>query len=293
MRHPGTKLEGEEMSIAVVTDSAADLPSSIRKIHEVNVVPIRVLFGEDQFRDHLDLTPDEFYRKLRTSKVLPTTSQPSPADFIQLYRELLGQYERIISLHISSKLSGTYQSACLARDAVAPDRIDVIDTKSGSMGQGLITIEAACAAASGLGYEGVLGAVKNAMEATRLVFTVDSLDHLKRSGRIGKAASLLGTLLSIKPILTLGDGELTPMAKVRGSKRILPCVIECMKENVQGTAIRVAVFHTNAHERACQWLDKIKSTFACKEAYLVQCGAVIGVHVGPSGVGVAWIPVGS
>jgi DegV family protein with EDD domain len=287
------RLEGEEMSIAVVTDSAADLPYSIQKSHNVHVVPIRVLFGEEQFRDHLDLAPDQFYRKLGTSKILPTTSQPSPADFIELYRELLEQHERIVSLHISSKLSGTYQSACLAREAVAPDNIDVIDTKSGSMGQGLITIEAARAAASAQDYGDVLATIRNTMEATRLVFTVDSLDHLKRNGRIGRAASLLGTLLSIKPVLTLEDGELTPMAKVRGSKRILPCVIDCMREKVQDASIRVAVIHTNAHERACQWLDKIKSTFACKEACLVQCGAVIGVHVGPSGLGVAWMPVAS
>ncbi|HQD80382.1 MAG TPA: DegV family protein [Bacillota bacterium] len=278
------------MKIAVVTDSASDLPNEVREAGQIHVVPIRVLFGEDQFRDQVDITPEQFFDKLNTSGVLPSTSQPSPADFINLYEILLKKHDAVISLHISEKLSGTYQSACIARDAVSPNRIEVIDTRAASMAQGFIAMEALQAAAAGSSREHVLHAVQKAMDTTRLAFTVDSLEHLMRNGRIGKAASMFGSLLSVKPIIALEDGELTPMAKVRGSKRVLECVMECIRKDVGNGAIKVAVIHTNTHDRAREWFTAVQGAFVCKEAYLVQCGAVIGTHVGPTGLGVAWMP---
>ena len=278
------------MRVAVVTDSMADLPKETADEHGVSIVPLTVIFGEETFLDGVDMNSHDFFARLKTSSVMPSTSQPSPADFIQVYDDLLGKYDHIVSVHASHKLSGTYQSACIARDTLESRSIDVIDSRQVTMCEGFAVLEAARAAQRGGSREEVCEAALRVAGSVQLLFTVDTLEFLERNGRIGKAASLLGTLLSIKPIIHLEDGEVAPRDKVLGARRLLPRVIELMSEAIGSRAICAAVLHTDAHEKAEEWKCEIEKRFNCKELIVNEVGPVVGTHAGPGAVGVAWYP---
>ncbi len=276
------------MRIAVVTDSMADLPREMADELGVSIVPLTVIFGEEAFLDGVEMNAHDFFARLKTSSVMPSTSQPSPADFIQVYDDLLGKYDHIVSVHASHRLSGTYQSACIARDTLESRSIDVIDSKQVTMCEGFAVLEAARAAQRGASREEVCEAALRVAGCVRLLFTVDTLEFLERNGRIGKAASLLGTLLSIKPIIHLEDGEVAPRDKVLGARRLLPRVVELMNEAIGSRAIRAAVLHTDAHEKAEEWRCEIEKAFKCSELIVNEVGPVVGTHAGPGAVGVAW-----
>jgi len=276
------------MRIAVVTDSMADLPREMADELGVSIVPLTVIFGEEAFLDGVEMNAHDFLARLKTSSVMPSTSQPSPADFIQVYDDLLGKYDHIVSVHASHRLSGTYQSACIARDTLESRSIDVIDSKQVTMCEGFAVLEAARAAQRGASREEVCEAALRVAGCVRLLFTVDTLEFLERNGRIGKAASLLGTLLSIKPIIHLEDGEVAPRDKVLGARRLLPRVVELMNEAIGSRAIRAAVLHTDAHEKAEEWRCEIEKAFKCSELIVNEVGPVVGTHAGPGAVGVAW-----
>jgi len=191
-------------------------------------------------------------------------------------------------VHASHKLSGTYQSACIARDTLESRSIDVIDSRQVTMCEGFAVLEAARAAQRGASREEVCEAALRVAGCVRLLFTVDTLEFLERNGRIGKAASLLGTLLSIKPIIHLEDGEVAPRDKVLGARRLLPRVVELMNEAIGSRAIRAAVLHTDAHEKAEEWRCEIEKAFKCSELIVNEVGPVVGTHAGPGAVGVAW-----
>ena len=278
------------MRIAVVTDSMADLPGETAREHGVSIVPLTVIFGEETFLDGIDMNSHDFFARLKTSSVMPSTSQPSPADFIQVYDNLLKTHDHIVSVHASHKLSGTYQSACIARDTLESDAIDVIDSKQVTMCEGFAVLEAARAAQSGGSREEVCQAALRVAGCVELLFTVDTLEFLARNGRIGKAASLLGTLLSVKPIIHLEDGEVAPRDKVLGARRLLPRAMELMNEAIGSRAIRAAVLHTDAHEKAEEWKREIEGRFTCKVLIVNEVGPVVGTHAGPGAVGVAWYP---
>lgn len=279
------------MRVSVVTDSVADLPREIAQAHGVSIVPLTVIFGEEAFLDGVDLDSRGFFTKLRGSAVMPSTSQPSPADFIQVYEDLLKTHDHIVSAHASCKLSGTYQSACIARDALGSSAIDVIDTSQVTMCEGLAVLEAARAAQCGAGPREVCEVVSRVAGSVRLLFTVDTLEFLERNGRIGKAASLVGTLLAIKPIIHLEDGEVAPADKVLGSRRVLPRVIELMDKAIGGSqAICASVVHADAREKADEWKSEIEKRFECRELILAEVGPVVGTHAGPGSVGVVWRP---
>ena len=276
------------MRVAVVTDSMADLPREMADEHGVSVVPLTVIFGEEAFLDGVEMNAHDFFARLKTSSVMPSTSQPSPADFIQVYDDLLGKYDHIVSVHASHKLSGTYQSACIARDTLESRSIDVIDSKQVTMCEGFAVLEAARAAQRGASPEEVCQAALRVAGSVQLLFTVDTLEFLERNGRIGKAASLLGTLLSVKPIIHLDDGEVAPRDRVLGARRLLPRVMELMNEAVGSGAICAAVLHTDAHEKAEEWRREIEKEFKCRELIVNEVGPVVGTHAGPGAVGVAW-----
>jgi len=264
------------------------LPKETADEHGVSIVPLTVIFGEETFLDGVDMNSHDFFARLKTSSVMPSTSQPSPADFIQVYDDLLGKYDHIVSVHASHKLSGTYQSACIARDTLESRSIDVIDSKQVTMCEGFAVLEAARAAQRGASPEEVCQAALRVAGSVQLLFTVDTLEFLERNGRIGKAASLLGTLLSVKPIIHLDDGEVAPRDRVLGARRLLPRVMELMNEAVGSGAICAAVLHTDAHEKAEEWRREIEKEFKCRELIVNEVGPVVGTHTGPGAVGVAW-----
>ncbi|MCR4425168.1 MAG: DegV family protein [Firmicutes bacterium] len=277
--------------IAIVTDSTADLPTSMYRERDIVVVPLTVHFGEETYTDQVDLTSKQFFEKLQKSPIMPRTSQPSPADFIAVYERLLGSYDHIFSLHISSKLSGTYQSAKIAAETLKSPAIEVVDTMTVSLCTGLVTLAAADARDVHNDPEEVRRAVRHVMDTFGLLFTVGTLLYLEKNGRIGKAAALLGGLLSIRPILSMSEGELTAVERVRGQGRVLPRVLEIMESRVDRShPVDVAVLHAVDPQRGEEWMEAVRERFTCRRIFLTECGPVVGTHSGPGALAVGWYP---
>ncbi|NLJ26080.1 MAG: DegV family protein [Firmicutes bacterium] len=271
--------------IQVVTDSSADLSEEVARKHDIQVVPLSVSFGDEHYVDGVDLTPGEFYRKLRGGSVLPRTSQPAPGQFAEVYKKALAAGRQVISIHISSKLSGTYQAASLAAEMVDPANILVVDSLSVSMGVGLLAL---AGARHNETMDKAREAVMAAKENLGLFFLVDTFEYMEKNGRIGKAASLVGSLLQIKPVLTFVDGTVEVEEKVRGSRRSRRRMLELFREMVGENKVHVAMLHADAEEEARELLDEIKSSVDCVETYLGYVGPIIGSHSGPGTLGLAW-----
>jgi len=279
--------------IAVVTDSTADLPLETYMEHGITIVPLLVHFGNEAYKDCVELSGDQFYHKLASSKVLPKTSQPSPHDFQVVYEELLSQSDGIASIHLSSKLSGTYQSAKMAASVLGDDRIQVIDGRTASGGTGLLALEAARLARLGADMRKILEQVEELKKKIRVCFTVDTLEYLRRNGRIGKAAAFLGTILSIRPLLAIDDGEVMPVEKVRGSReRVLKRLVEVIAERMPGGKVaRGIVMHAAEPARGAALKESLERQASCKDLLIGSIGPVIGSHGGPGTIGAALYPV--
>lgn len=283
-------------NIYIVTDSTADLPRAEQEEHRIRIVPLTVRFGDESYLDGVDLTPESFYEKLISSDVLPSTSQPSPADFMSVYEQIFQEdaSAHIISIHISSVLSGTYQSAILARNLLEKETaITVVDAKTTCYGLGLMAVEMAKAAARGASVERCVEKAMEIRKAMRLYFIVDTLEYLQRGGRIGKAAALAGSLLNIKPILTIDDeGEVASVEKVRGRKRAMNRILELLGESFTDTQpLRVFFAHSNDEEAVNQLLERMKANLHVKEHMYTMIGPVLGTHTGPGTVGIIVAPV--
>lgn len=270
----------------IVTDSTADIPADLVKKYDIRIVPLRLMFGSNTYLDGVEITASEFYKQLVESPQLPTTSQPSPADFVEVYESILKEYPgcAILSMHLSSGMSGTYQSALLATSLIEgePD-ITVWDSKSASYGFGLFAVHAAKLAAEGSTVDEIISSTEELRSKRRLYFLVDTLEYLQKGGRIGKASAVLGTLLNIKPILSIDDeGIIYPVEKVRGRKKATARMIELFQKDLAGvTNINVAVGHTADPASVDDFLAQLSTVFTVKETVLSDIGAVIGTHVGP------------
>ena len=275
--------------IAIVTDSTADLPHDLVSQYGITVVPLKVIFnGDETFLDGVDMQTEEFYQRLVLKGQTVATSQPSPAEFFDCYKRLLPQYS-IISIHISSVMSGTVQSARVAREMFPGSDIEVIDSKSCSMGVGLLVLEAARAALLGRNKADILDIIHKTIPKIRLFFIVDSLKHLKEGGRIGKAQALLGTILSIKPILYLNEGIVEPYEKVRGRARAIERLAQIIADKAGGKRIKCCVLHGNAPE-GVEMIRKILTPIVnCDKPIIAKVGPVVGTHVGPGVVGAVFI----
>jgi len=280
--------------IHIVTDSGSDLPEHVRKELGISVVPLSIQFGDDILRDGVDIQVDEFYRRLTSGSDLPSTCQPSPADFVKLYEEIAEPGDKIVSVHLSSKLSGTYQSAVLAARMLENLEITVVDSRSGSMGIGLAAIAAAKAAQSGQPVEDVVAAAEMAADEMHVYFVVDTLEFLKRNGRIGKAQALMGTLLNIKPILTLSDGIVCPFEKVRGKakalKRIRELVLGVLSENPD-KKFRIGLTNADCLGEVEKFADSLRGEPGIAEIIIGPIGPTIGVHVGPGTIALLFCPI--
>ncbi|MGN7164504.1 DegV family protein [Paenibacillus cellulositrophicus] len=270
----------------IVTDSTADIPEDIAKQHDIHVVPLRLMFGEDTFEDGVDISAEVFYKRLVQSEQLPTTSQASPADYMQVYQEIMNDYpgSPIISFHISSGLSGTYQSATIAKSMLEGDPdITIVDSKSASYGFGLLVVHAARLAAEGKTAEEIVRSVEEVRRQRKLYFLVDTLEYLQKGGRIGKAAAMIGNLLNIKPILSIDEeGIIYAVEKVRGRKKALARILERFREDLGGVQnINVAVGHTADPASAEPVLEDLAQDFRLQEVVLTNIGPVVGTHVGP------------
>jgi DegV family protein with EDD domain len=276
--------------VAVVTDSTADL-GELAATAGITVVPLTISFGNEHFRDGADLTHDEFYKRLTTSPEPPVTAQPSPSAFAALYARLLGAgASDIVSLHCSGALSGTYNSAASAAKDVDQSRIEVIDTRSVSIGLGLLALQAADDARRGLDRAQIVQRVRSDALKVELYATIPSLTYLARGGRIGQLQGILGNVLRIVPIITLKDGEVAEYSKVRTFARAVDQIVEIVTSRVQGRGhARVAVLHSAAPELAATVAQRIETAIAPALLITDLVGPTVGAHIGPGAVGVVFI----
>ncbi len=279
--------------IQIVTDSSAHLPPDQRQAHEIVVVPLNAIFGTKTFREDIDLTAHQFYEMLPKSKDHPTTSQPSAGDFMEAYRPLLEAGKEIVSLHLPSKLSGTYASACAAKTELENQfrktlPLSIIDTPWLSMALGMLVIAAAQAAEAGQSRDQIVATVNALIPKLNLIFLLDTLEYLRRGGRIGGAKAMLGTLLNVKPLLQIENGQVEPLEQQRSRSKGLKRLIEIVEERAGHKPLHVAVLHAEAPREAAALMENIKRQFDVRECFITEIGPVIGVHTGPNAVGLAF-----
>jgi DegV family protein with EDD domain len=269
--------------IAVVTDSTAYLPPELAAANDLTVVPLTVVIGGREGREGIEITPADVAQALVGRRGTVTTSRPAPAEFEAVYRQLHGAgVDGIVSIHLSSKLSGTYEAAVLAAaDSDGP--VEVIDGRSAGMGFGFAAIAAAAAAARGASIDAVCEAAGVAIDNTTVLFYVDSLEYLRRGGRIGAASALLGTALSVKPILHVSDGAIVVRDKVRTASRAIARMVDLAVEAAGDSDVDIAVHHLLAPERAAQIEAAVVARLGDKVqlTYTSEIGAVVAAHVGP------------
>ena len=270
---------------AIVLDSTADFPDAAERFPNWRVVPLYVNFGTESYRDGVDLTAAEFYARLKTFETMPTTSQPTPDDFRTVY-EALGGYERILSLHIGSTFSGTYQSASLAAD----ERVRTIDTETASVAITMLALAIQRRLDRGTSDEEVDALVQRYKREHRILFTVETLEFLARGGRIGRARAFAGQLLNVKPILSIRNGEVVPVKRVRGNRKAFQEFVDAVQnETTDGPELRFGTAHADAPGKAVQ-LAKMVRDLRPQSRIEVETtlGAVIGAHAGPGTVGLFW-----
>jgi len=274
----------------VVTDSTSDiLPDEAERLG-IDVVPLTVRFGDEQFRDGVDLGPDAFYRKLATTSVQPSTSQPTPEQFAEVYRRHVMAGDSVVSVHISAKLSGTLQSASLAAQEFPAGAVRVVDSMTVSAGLQILVRGALGDIASGCAIDEVEERVMSRRDRVGVYVLLDTLTYLQRGGRIGRAQGLVGGILNVKPLLSVTDGEVHPQARVRSRQQGIAKIVELAA--AQRPLDGLAVFHCGAPELIDLIAPRLRADHPGIELMVGQLGAVVGTYSGPGGVGIALLRAG-
>jgi len=276
------------MAIRIVTDSTSDIPNELAAHWDITVIPCYTIIGDQSYKDGVDIFADEFYAQLTSGDQLPTTAQPTAADFQTVYEELLSQGHQIVSVHISGKLSGTLNSAHQARSALgeeATGRIEIVDSQLASVPLALLTVSAAEKA-------GILATIQEVGEAARQVipeidcfFVPDTLEYLQKGGRIGKASAFLGSMLNVKPILTIKDGEAHPLERTRNLPRAIRRIIELAQGNAP--VRQLAVMYSTQREQVDTLLEGLSNLMAPEQIVVARFGPTLGTYLGPGAIGVA------
>ena len=277
---------------AVVTDSTAYIPAEYIKKHNITVAPQVLIWDNETFRDGVDIRPDEFYSRLKTAKTMPSTSQVSPATMQSIFQPLVDQGLEVLGIFISSKLSGTLQSAIQGREMMgsAGDKVTLIDSQSTAMALGFQVLAAARAIETGASLKECAAFAESAHERTGLFFAVDTLEFLHRGGRIGGAQRFIGAALNLKPILALKDGRVEGVERIRTKSKAHDRILELVSEQVKGKSnIRIATLHANAAEDAKALLDRVKRELNPIETVFTEVSPVVGTHAGPGTVGLAFM----
>jgi DegV family protein with EDD domain len=271
--------------IRVVTDSTSDiLPAAAARLG-VDVVPLTVRFGDEQFRDGVDLSPEQFYARLPGTPVQPSTSQPTPEQFAEVYRKHVDAGDSVVSVHISAKLSGTIQSASLAAQEFAAGAVRVVDSMTVSAGMQFLVRDALADAAAGASQDDVVTRMEERRERIGVYVLLDTLTYLQRGGRIGRAQGLLGGILNVKPLLRVAEGEVQPEARVRSRQQGIAKLVELAA--TQRPLDALAVFHCGAPDLLALIEPKLRADHPGLEILGGQLGAVVGTYSGPGGVGIA------
>jgi len=277
---------------AIVTDSTAYIPTEYVKRHNITIAPQVLIWGNETFRDGVDILPNEFYTRLKTSKTMPTTSQVSIADMQSIFQSFVGQGLEVLGIFISAKLSGTLQSAIQAKEMMgsAGDKVCFVDSQSTAMALGFQVIAAARAMEAGASIKECLKMAEKAHERTGIFFAVDTLEFLHRGGRIGGAQKFFGTMLNLKPILMLQNGRVEGIERIRAKSKAHDRILELVCEQVKGKSnIRLATLHANAMEDAKALLDRAVKELNPVETVFTEVSPVVGTHAGPGTVGIAYM----
>ena len=279
--------------VAVITDSVACVPQEQMEKYGIKQVPMLIIFGDEVYQDGIDISPTEFYTRLRQAKKLPTTSHPSPDIFLEAYRDASQRAASILCITIPSKFSATFNSARLAvemaKEALPGVAIEVLDCGTAAAAQGLVVLAAARAAASGGDLTEVAETARSVMQRVYLLATLDTLRYLVRGGRVPKAAALASSLLQIKPIFAVIEGEAHPVTNARTTAGAMKRILKIMEQRiVEGQPLHVAVVHADALDRATVLKNQISSRFDCAELFITEFTPVMGGHTGPGVIGVAF-----
>ena len=278
--------------IAIVTDSTAYIPQDLVKQYNLTVAPQVLIWGEETYQDGVDIQPDEFYERLKTTRVMPTSSQVSIANMKSVFENLVEKGYDVLGIFLSAKLSGTIQSAVQAKEMMekAGEKVAFVDSNSVAMAMGFQVLAVARAVEDGASLEDAVALAEKAREHTGVYFAVDTLEFLHRGGRIGGATRFLGTALNLKPVLAIQDGRVEAVERIRTKSKALERVLELVAEQVEGkTPIHLATLHASAEEEAIALLDKASKQLNPTESLVTTVSPVVGTHAGPGTVGLAYM----
>lgn len=274
------------MSVRIVTDSSADLPIDLVDQLQITVIPCYVVVDDQTFKDGIEIKPDDFYIRLQAEGRTPTTAQPTVADFQAVYQDLVGQGHQVISIHVSAKLSGTLNSAEQAKASLEDSsQVEIIDSKLASIALGLAVIDAAAMVASGTDFQDIANNVRQGLGRFHGLFSLDTLEYLQKGGRIGKAQAFMGSILSVKPILRLQDGEAHPVERPRNRERAMRRLIELIHD--LGPVERLAVIHSTDPERMALLKQELTDLLSADQIIEARFGSTLGTYIGPDALGVA------
>ena len=274
------------MSIAIVTDSVACVPENLLQKYNIHVAPVHIIWDKVQYRDGVDLKASEFYARLRKSKTLPTTSSAMQGEFMQIYEEVRSKVDGIVVMPLSGGFGAACSTANMAREAMSDFPIEVVDTRTVMMAQGFIVLEAAKVAAGGGSMKEVVKAARDAMPRVHIFWFMDTLEYMRRGGRISLPKALLASWMRVKPIVGIKDGVIEPMTKANSRTRAVDKLFEIMEQRVDSTGkLHVAVIHGDVPEEAKKLAERVAANFNCTELIASEITPVIGIHIGPGALG--------
>jgi len=277
------------MKTAIVTDSTAYIPKELREKWNIHMIPLNVIFGKEVYREEIDITWSQFYEEVKT-KGLPTTSQPPIGQFVQLFEQLSEDYDAVISIHLSSGISGTYQGAVTASTMVEGIKMYPFDSEISCMVQGFYALEAAEKASRGEDVESIIKRLEELKKTARAYFMVDDLSHLQRGGRLSSAQAFIGSLLQVKPLLHFENKVIVPFEKIRTRKKAMKRIVDLLDEDAaSGEAYQAVIIHANREEEAVEWRNELSSMYPNVDFSIGYFGAVIGTHLGEGSMGMGWM----
>lgn len=277
------------MKTAVVTDSTAYIPKELRDELNIHMIPLSVIFGTETYEEEVEIQVDDFYEEVK-HRELPTTSQPSVGQFVELYEKLSKDYDAVFSIHLSSGISGTYQGAVSAGSMVEGIKVYPFDSEISCMAQGFYVIEAAEMAVAGKSPTEILARLEEMKQSSRAYFMVDDLSHLQRGGRLSSAQALIGSLLQVKPLLHFENKLIVPFEKIRTRKRAMKRIVELLGEDAaSGEAYKASIIQGKREDEAKEWMEELKELYPNVEFSISYFGPVIGTHLGEGAMGLAWV----
>ncbi|MGS2778893.1 DegV family protein [Robertmurraya sp. GLU-23] len=276
------------MKTAVVTDSTAYIPKDLRDKLDIHMIPLSVIFGTETYREEVEITASEFFGKVK-NRELPTTSQPPVGEFVQLFEQLSKDYDSVVSIHLSSGISGTFQGAISAGEMVENIDVFAFDSEISCMVQGFYVLEAAQMAQEGKGPDEIMARLEEMKKTLYAYFMVDDLSHLQRGGRLSSAQALIGSLLQVKPLLHFQNKKIVPFEKIRTRKKAMRRMVDLLVEASAGEQYRAVIIHANREQEANEWKKELEAELPNVEFVISYFGPVIGTHLGEGSMGLGWV----